>query len=285
MKRIFAFIFTLCCVATISAQGVVRTGLYAKDGTVVYSDPQSSVTVAVTVKSTIFTPGEFARYAQKMLGVRASLAEKRQSEIISAEVFCGDRELEATKQANTTAVESVLPIYKSDNRAQGVEQQATAAAEMIFAMRRSRKELITGDAGENVFGAGLTSALAKIDAIEQQCLDMFYGTTSTTVERKVFHLTPNSSEKNYILARYRDGVGFLPIDELSGEPIMVCFTPQMVDTSAMPLASEKDKSKGQFIVPAACKVELLLGTQTLDELSMPIYQYGQRVVLALPSSK
>ena len=53
----------------------------------------------------------------------------------------------------------------------------------------------------------------------------------------------------------------------------------------MPLATEKDKNKGQFIVPAACKVELLLGTQTLDELSMPIYQYGQRVVLALPSSK
>ena len=66
---------------------------------------------------------------------------------------------------------------------------------------------------------------------------------------------------------------------------MVCFTPQSVDTSAMPLATEKDKNKGQFIVPAACKVELLLGTQTLDELSMPIYQYGQRVVLALPSSK
>ena len=271
MKHIFAFIFTLCCVATISAQGVVRTGLYAKDGAVVYSDPQSSVTVAVTVKSTIFTPGEFARYAQKMLGVRASLAEKRQSEIISAEVLCGDREVEVTKQTNTTAVESVLPIYKSDNRAQSVEQQAAAAAEMIFAMRRSRKELISGD--------------AKIDAMEQQCLDMFYGTTTTTIERKVFHLTPNASEKNYILARYRDGVGFLPIDELSGEPIMVCFTPQSVDTSAMPLATEKDKNKGQFIVPAACKVELLLGTQTLDELSMPIYQYGQRVVLALPSSK
>ena len=74
MKHIFAFIFTLCCVATMSAQGVVRTGLYAKDGVVLYSDPQSEVTVAVTVKSTLFTPGEFARYAQKMLGVRASLA-------------------------------------------------------------------------------------------------------------------------------------------------------------------------------------------------------------------
>lgn len=285
MKHIFAFIFTLCCVATMSAQGVVRTGLYAKDGVVLYSDPQSEVTVAVTVKSTLFTPGEFARYAQKMLGVRASLAEKRQTEVVCAQVICGKSDIQPTKQTTSTATEVVLPAYKSDNRAQSAEQQAAAAADMIFSLRRSRKELITGDAGENVFGAGLASALAKIDAMEQQCLDMFYGTTTTTVERKVFHLTPNSAEKNYILARYRDGVGLLPLEDLSGEPIMLCFTPQAVDTSTLPLATEKDKNKGQFAVPALCKAELLLGTQTLDSKVAPIYQYGERVVLALPVSK
>ena len=181
MKHIFAFILSLCCVTTLSAQGVVRSGLYTKNGEVVYSDPQSSVTVSVTVKSTNFEPGEFARYAQKMLGVRASLAEKCQTEIVSAEIC--DKEPLGVEMAQCQDVkQTILPIFKSDNRAQSLEQQAAAAAEMIFSLRRSRKELITGDAGEHVFGAGLAAALAKIDAMEQQCLDMFYGTTTTKID-------------------------------------------------------------------------------------------------------
>ena len=75
MKHIFAFILSLVCVTSLSAQGVVLSGLYTKNGEVVYSDPQSSVAVSVVVKTVHFEPGEFARYAQKMLGVRASLAE------------------------------------------------------------------------------------------------------------------------------------------------------------------------------------------------------------------
>lgn len=284
MKHIFAFILSLCCVTALSAQGVVRSGLYTKNGEVVYSDPQSSVTVSVTVKSTNFEPGEFARYAQKMLGVRASLAEKCQTEIVSAEIC--DKEPLGVEMAQCQDVkQTILPIFKSDNRAQSVEQQAAAAAEMIFSLRRSRKELITGDAGEHVFGAGLAAALAKIDAMEQQCLDMFYGTTTTKIDTYNYTITPVAAEKNYILARYREGVGVVGVSDLSGDPIMLYFTPQAVDTSALPVAGEKDKSKAQFAVPAMCKVELLLGTQTLDAVEREIYQYGQSVTLALPLVK
>lgn len=284
MKHIYALIFTLCCIATVSAQGVVRVGLYAKDGQMVYSAPKSSVAVTLSVKSTHFVPGEFARYAQKMLGVRASLAEKRQTEILSAAI-CETEPAAQAVEPVTPVAETLLPIYKTDNRAQSVEQQAAAAAEMIFSLRRSRKELITGDAGENVFGAGLAAALAKIDAMEQQCLDMFYGTTTTKVDHYSYTITPTATEKNYILCRYRDGVGVVPVADLSGDPIMLCFIPSAVDSSAMPLAGEKDKSKAPFLIPAQCKVELLLGTKTLAAAEREIYQYGERVVLALPVTK
>lgn len=283
MKHIFTLILTLCCVASLSAQGVVRSGLYTKNGEVVYSDPQSSVSISLTVKSTHFVPGEFARYAQKMLGVRASLAERRQTEIIYAEIC--DKAPQSVVPEIKSSEDTVLPVYKSDNRAQSVEQQAAAAAEMIFSLRRSRKELITGDAGENVFGAGLTAALAKIDAMERQCLDMFYGTTTTKVDSYNYTITPSASEKNYILARYREGVGVVSLVDLSGDPIMVSFEPEAVDTTALPVATEKDKNKAQFAVPAQCKIQLLLGTQTLATAEREIYQYGQSVTLTLPSSK
>jgi hypothetical protein len=38
---------------------------------------------------------------------------------------------------------------------QTTEEQAAATAEMIFSLRKHRLDLITGEAGENVFGGGL----------------------------------------------------------------------------------------------------------------------------------
>ena len=77
MKRIFVAIIMLAIAATVSAQSIARVGFYMEGGQAVCSNPQNSVTVSVTVEKEVFTPGEFARYAQKMLGVRASLVGSR----------------------------------------------------------------------------------------------------------------------------------------------------------------------------------------------------------------
>lgn len=282
MKRISIFIAALFIATSAFAQGVVRAGLYMENGALVYSDPKSSVTVSVTVKSEKFTPGQFARYAQKLLGVRATLAEREQTTILSAQIYTAPPQTAPVNQATEPAAEVVLPAYKTDNRAQSVEQQAAAAAEMIFSLRRSRKELITGDAGENVFGAGLAAALAQMEAQEQQCLTMFYGTTTSSTVEYRYTITPTAADMNYIVARYRDGVGVVPTSDLSGDPIMVRFTPADVDTSALPLPGPKDKLKAEVIVPAECDVDILCGTQTLASSKMAVYQYGKRVTVVLP---
>ena len=46
------------------------------------------------------------------------------------------------------------------------EEAAANAAQAIFSIRKHRMDLITGEAGENVFGAGLKDALAALDAAE-----------------------------------------------------------------------------------------------------------------------
>ena len=285
MKRIFITIVALAVALTVSAEQIVRSGFYFENGNPVISNPVNSVAVSVTVQTETFTPGEFARYAQKLLGVRASLAEHKQTKIVSASLYDAEPEGALVHSVNSTAESVVLPDFRMDNRAMTVEQQAAAAADMIFAMRRHRKELITGDAGENVFGAGLTAALEQIASMEQQCLDLFYGTTTTTTKEYRYTITPTADEKNYLLARYRSGVGMLSVADLSGDPIMVSFNPAEVDTSSMPIATEKDKQKANFVVPAACKVELFVGTELCDSLEMVVYQYGANVVLVLPSTK
>ena len=140
--------------------------------------------------------------------------------------------------------------------------QATAEA------RRQRKELISGDAGENVFGAGLKAALEYIEKTEKQCLDMFYGTNVRSVEQYRYTITPTASEKNYIVCRYREGVGILPLSDFSGDPIMVIITPTDGDTSSLPFATEKDKVRTEFLVAATCDIELLCGTDSLATLHL-----------------
>ena len=54
-------------------------------------------------------------------------------------------------------------------------EPAAQAAQSIFTIRKKRMDLITGDAGENVFGAGLKDALEALDAREQAYLELFLG--------------------------------------------------------------------------------------------------------------
>lgn len=281
MKKILAFIVTLTLATTLSAQSLVRTGFYMENGNPVISNPQNSVTVSITVEKRSFIPGQFARYAQKMLGVRASLAERTETSIVAAELSVQIPSGELVKVEPQTVEGIELPPFRFDNRAMSAEQQAQAAADMIFSLRRQRKELISGDAGENVFGAGLKAALEYIEKTEKQCLDMFYGTNVRSVEQYRYTITPTASEKNYIVCRYREGVGILPLSDFSGDPIMVIITPTDGDTSSLPFATEKDKVRTEFLVAATCDIELLCGTDSLATLQMEMFQYGKKVVLSV----
>ena len=281
MKRIFITIVALAVALTVSAEQIVRSGLYFENGNPVISNPVNSVAVSVTVQTDTFTPGEFARYAQKLLGVRASLAEHKQTKIVSASLYDAEPKGALVHSENSTAESVVLPDFRMDNRAMTVEQQAAAAADMLFSLRRHRKELITGEAGENVFGAGLAAALEKIAAIEKQILDMFYGTTTTAIQEYRYTITPTAEQTSYTVCRYREDEGVVDKADLSGTPVMVVITPAQVDTEGLPFATEKDKVKRSFTIAAQCKVELFVGTQTMDSLSIPMFQYGKTVVLAI----
>lgn len=281
MKKIFATILTLCFAATLSAQSITRSGFYIDNGQAHLPAPKSSVTISVTVEKSLFVPGEFARYAQKMLGVRALLAERIETKILSAAIYTTEPTTPLVKSVSGGATAFDLPRFRADNRALSTEQQAQAAADMIFSMRRHRKELITGDAGENVFGAGLRAALEEIDAMEQQCLELFYGTTTTTVEEFRYTVTPTSDEKNYIVCRYREGEGIVPVSDLSGNPLMLIYTPAAVDTSSLPIAVDKDKVKREYLISPLCSLELVLGTETLAKGEQTVYQFGEKVVLAI----
>lgn len=46
---------------------------------------------------------------------------------------------------------------------------------MIYMLRKKRMELVTGDAGEHVFGEGLKAALDELNRLEEEYLALFLG--------------------------------------------------------------------------------------------------------------
>ena len=204
MKRYFA-IFTLLILsmvgAELSAQQLVkkRIGMYKENGKVVLSEAQTSLVVDLVVEEEHFVSGPYARYAQKFLGTRASLVDYTAYDIVEANVaIAEDGEFMATERPKSSAEEvqslkggkrhfaNVLPdrLRRGDRKNDDLAEEA---ADEIFALRRARIDLVTGELGDGAYGAGLESALKEIDRLEQSYMELFYGkrTLQRTTERIV----------------------------------------------------------------------------------------------------
>lgn len=282
MKRLLVLIMILGCVASASAQTLTRKGAYFVDGQLVLSQPESTLVVSIETETVTFTPGEFARYAQKYLGVRASLAAKTSTSIVAAHIAPSIAVAPAESKVSADDNTSPLPIYRSSNEAMSAEQQAAKAAELIFSLRKQRRDLIAGDVGENVFGAGLKAALDEIARIESECLTLFYGTTTTTRNHYHYDINLSGSDKTNILCRFRAEDGVLPLTDLSGEAVALYITPSEVDLSSVKPATVKDKVVWEYAVAAPCKCVLRCGNRLLAETTLPLYQFGKTITVAAP---
>ncbi len=273
---------------SLSAQEVVQTGAFYDGTSVVISNPESSVAVELTVEHRDFTPGVYARYAQRLLGVRASLAQRTETRIISASIELVESPatfVEERFDQMSASVEALpLPSNRMDARALSLEEQAAQTAARIFALRKTRVDLISGELGENVFGGGLHAALSEIDRLEAEYLEMFYGITEVNDVTRRFVITPDASLESHLLCRYREDEGIVGMADLSGEMVVLHIEPQTdVDLGSLPLATEKSKVRLDYLVITPSKCSLSCGTRTLAEITLPLAQYGKRIEIAPPT--
>ena len=268
MKKIFAILALVGVVAVGSAQNVTKPGLYDKYGKVVVAE-DASVVVGVTLRSVTehFEPGVYARYAQKYLGRRATLSEYTTIELLDGRLALGEVEKVAPKVEQAPS-NLPLALNKMSAAAQTVEEQAAATAKMIFSLRQHRLELITGETGENVFGAGLKAALDEIARIEKECLDMFYGTTTVSEETHTFNVVLTPDKMEYVVCRFSDDAGVVAADNLSGKPVVLKvekLSNSDYSEYLLPLGPKDKTSETYFIVPNV-KCSLVGETTLLDTL-------------------
>ena len=193
----------------ISLQGANETA-----GGLTVAQPRTILAVDVTVEHDVTLSGPYARYAQKYLGVRAPLTDKTVWSVTGAQIALldGDTYLNAvapapasTRVLSHTASENKfarLQPDKTDMTTPALEDAARTAAAQIFSLRRHRIELVTGEAGENVFGEGLKAALEEIDRLEQSYLELFLGKRIVSTETRRYVVCPQADKKQYIVCRF-----------------------------------------------------------------------------------
>lgn len=281
MKRFFAILALVALAATSSAQ-TIKAGLYDSKGVAVVAEVDPVVVnVTLRVATEQFTPGIYARYAQKYLGKRATLSEYSSIELIDGRLALGTAEKVAPKVAQEPYA---LPL--STNRlnatAQTTEEQAAATAELLFSLRKHRLDLITGEAGENVFGAGLKAALDEIARMEREYLDMFYGSKSVSEQLYTFNVTITPDKNEYMVCRFSDKVGIVPADDLSGRPIVVKVeTAKHKEYAELKPLGPKDKVSADYLIVPQSKCSLIGEATLMDELDFASPLYGKSVT-ALP---
>lgn len=302
MKRIKAIIATAACVAlaaTASAQNftAAKIGIVEENGVTTLSYPQTTLTIDMVVEKSTTVAGPYARFAQKYLGVRAPLTDKTSYSIAETAISAADvAPATTTSFADGSEVVSlrgtaeefakVLPDRTSSTEVP-LETAAAEAAKTIYQLRKARVDLVLGNVGENVYGAGLKAALDEIDRLEQEYLELFLGKQVITRTVKTISIVPEAAKTKYILCRFSEQTGVEAASNLSAQPIVLELVPSgKIPTNDLTLKSERDT---RYAVPfriadnVVCRLSDSRGT--LIEVELPIFQYGKVVEIVNTQKK
>ncbi len=287
MKKIFTILLavvfvSLACDA--SAQQVVkqRIGTYKESGNVVISEATTTLVVDLTVECEEFEAGVYARYAQKYFGKRASLVSRVTYALVGGDVAVLDAPSYYATPANglnESAViagdEVMIDRLTSDELSQ--EQAAKQAAERIFELRTARQDIILGEYGDGVYGAGLEAALREIDRLESEYLKLFYGTRTVTTTSHRYIVPVSADIPNQVIARFNSDEGLLAKDNVAGDIVMVAITP-----SEMSYPESNIKGTVAYRYANNATVVVSFAQDALARRVLPIFEFGETVYFVMP---
>ena len=299
MKRFISLLalIVLVCTTASAQNNAYRSviGLYNDaNGSMAIADPSTTIVVDITVEKEQTIVGPYARYAQKYLDVRGSLVEKTTYTVTDASLaIMTCEEVLAPKQIDPTCVQTqshlnpeaefakVLPDRLS-LAPMSVEDAAEQAAQSIFNIRRKRVELITGDAGENVFGGGLKDALDALDAREQALLELFFGKKITTKSTKRYIVPLNGTTASYTIAKISSSMGLQSESAPDGDAIKLNLNPSGTapQFEAMQEADPRDKTAIKVRLADNVTCTVTAGGGVVGEAILPVFEFGRTVLVA-----
>ena len=298
MKRFLTLVtLGVMAISTASAQNNIYkavAGAYIDaSGAVAVADPSTTIAVDIVVEKEHTIVGPYARYAQKYLNVRGSLVEKTVYSVKDAKLSILD--IESTMKSgeipaptmevlsymgNENEFAKVLPDRMSSATISS-EDAASQAAAMIFAIRKSRMELIRGEAGENVFGGGLKDALDALDAKEQAYLELFLGKKVTTVYTERI-IVPMTGAESYTIAKLSSSAGLEAASAANGTEIKLSVKGSGIvpKLKSIPEIDPKDKTAIMVRLADNATCAVSVGDKVVGSAVLPVFELGRTAYIA-----
>lgn len=287
MKKIFTILLAAVFVSLAldaSAQQVVkqRIGTYKESGNVVVSEATTTLVVDLTVECEEFEAGVYARYAQKYFGKRASLVSRMSYTLVGGDVAVLDAPSYYAAPANivtesvVTAGDKVMVDRLAANELTQ-EEAAKRAAERIFELRAARQDILLGEYGDGVYGAGLEAALREIERLENEYLKLFYGTRTVTTTTHRYTMPVSADMPNNVIARFNSEEGLLAKDNVAGDIVMVSATP-----SVMSYPASNPKGTVAYRYANNANVVVSFAQEVLARRVLPIFEFGETVYFVMP---
>lgn len=287
MKKIFTILLAAVFVSLAldaSAQQVVkqRIGTYKESGNVVVSEATTTLVIDLTVECEEFEAGVYARYAQKYFGKRASLVSRMSYALVGGDVAVLDAPSYYAAPANivtesvVTAGDKVMvDRLAADELTQ--EEAAKRAAERIFELRAARQDILLGEYGDGVYGAGLEAALREIERLENEYLKLFYGIRTITTTTHRYTMPVSADMPNNVIARFNSEEGLLAKDNVAGDIVMVSVTP-----SEMSYPASNPKGTVAYRYANNANVVVSFAQEVLARRVLPIFEFGETVYFVMP---
>jgi hypothetical protein len=171
--------------------------------------------------------------------------------------------------------EVMIDRLTSDELSQ--EQAAKQAAERIFELRTARQDIILGEYGDGVYGAGLEAALREIDRLESEYLKLFYGTRTVTTTSHRYIMPVSADMPNQVIARFNSDEGLLAKDNVAGDIVMVAITP-----SEMSYPESNIKGTVAYRYANNATVVVSFAQDALARRVLPIFEFGETVYFVMP---
>ena len=298
MKRFISILaLAIFAISSASAQNNIwkaMVGPYTNaNGEIVISDPHTVIAVDYTVEQEQTIVGPYARYAMKLLGVRPSLVEKTTYDIkdFRLSIACDNALLASEpKSCNQTSAASYLGSDSEFAKistdllsasAISADEAAAQAAQAIFSIRKSRNDLISGEAGENVFGAGLKDALEALDAREQALLELFFGKKIITTSTHRAYCYVEEGVMEYPIVKFSSSKGALHHSAQEGDLVKVSLSaPKPAKLSNIAEADPRDKTTLQVRIAANTTCTVMVGDKALTVAELPVFELGKTVNIA-----
>ncbi|MBQ2142766.1 MAG: DUF4831 family protein, partial [Alistipes sp.] len=150
-------------------------------------------------------------------------------------------------------------------------------AERIFELRAARQDILLGEYGDGVYGAGLEAALSEIERLENEYLKLFYGIRTVTTATHRYTMPVSADMPNNVIARFNSEEGLLAKDNVAGDIVMVSVTP-----SEMSYPASNPKGTVAYRYANNANVVVSFAQEVLARRVLPIFEFGETVYFVMP---